>query len=353
MRALVVVCRFLGDTLLATPLARALRAAGHRVDWLVAPGSEAMIAGQVFAEHIHVLHPSLSGLSRLVGRHRKRYDIACVINGADRPMAAALLMARRVHALVPSRWQDAWKRWLSTSSIHNRPHAHMVEYALELAHLAGAGGYHGIGLRWTDADEAAVRRAIGPAGEAPFVHVHPFARWPYKLWPEAAWRELLHRIHRQGLRIVITAAPAEEDQARRLCANLPREAAIVLAGKLTWPQLACLSHRARCYIGLDTANTHLAASTGAPTLALFGPTNPEIWGPWPADHDQPRTPYAARSESGLQRAGNVRLLQGVQPCVPCHGEGCERKPSSRSDCLDGIAPDRVMAQIEDMLGARP
>ena len=36
---------------------------------------------------------------------------------------------------------------------------------------------------------------------------------------------------------------------------------------------------ARLYIGNDSEITHLAAAVGTPVLALFGPTDPAIWGP--------------------------------------------------------------------------
>ncbi len=36
---------------------------------------------------------------------------------------------------------------------------------------------------------------------------------------------------------------------------------------------------ARVYIGNDSGITHLAAAVGTPTVALFGPTDPELWGP--------------------------------------------------------------------------
>lgn len=37
--------------------------------------------------------------------------------------------------------------------------------------------------------------------------------------------------------------------------------------------------RATFYVGHDSGITHLAAALGTPTLALFGPSDPETWGP--------------------------------------------------------------------------
>jgi len=44
-------------------------------------------------------------------------------------------------------------------------------------------------------------------------------------------------------------------------------------------ELACWLARARLYIGNDSGATHLAAAMGTPVLALFGPSNPDVWAP--------------------------------------------------------------------------
>ncbi len=43
--------------------------------------------------------------------------------------------------------------------------------------------------------------------------------------------------------------------------------------------LACWLAHARLYIGNDSGITHLAAAVGTPVVAIFGPTDPEIWAP--------------------------------------------------------------------------
>jgi ADP-heptose:LPS heptosyltransferase len=44
-------------------------------------------------------------------------------------------------------------------------------------------------------------------------------------------------------------------------------------------ELACWLASARLYIGNDSGITHLAAAVGTPVLALFGPTDPDVWAP--------------------------------------------------------------------------
>lgn len=346
MRALVVVTRYLGDVLLATPLARSLAAAGYEVEWLVAPGTEAMVADQPFACACHTLIPSWQGLRRSVRSLRGRFDLACVLTGSDRATAVARLVARQVCALLPGRWQDGWKRRLVTRWSGYSPHSHMVSYCADLCRLAGVTPLtHAPALDWNNDDLAAVRDRLGWPEQQPYAQLHPFARWSYKLWPVAQWRRLMGRLHDAGLKIVITAGPDEQGAAEALVreSGLPRDAVSIAAGRFRWRQLAALSANAALYVGLDTATTHLAAGCGAPTVALYGPTDPRIWGPWPAGWNHGRSPWRPAA-GGVQRAGNVTLIQGEAGCLPCQKEGCGHHRASRSDCLDRLSTDRVWRQ---------
>lgn len=340
MRALVVVCRYLGDTLMATPLARSLAAADYQVDWLVAPGNEAMIEGQAFAHAVHVLEPNAASTWKTLRKLRGRYDIACVTTPSDRPMLVAFMAAKQVLALDYSRRQDGWKRRISKASCLFDGKSHMASYAFDLARLAGVPACREVGIDWTKADTDDVRTFLGWKTGSRFVHVHPFARWSYKHWPQENWQELLAQLLESGLHIAITAGPGERKAAETLAAGLPPERVRILAGELSWPKLASLSYQAAGYIGLDTANTHLAASTGTPTLALFGPTDPRLWGPWPNGFAG-RSPYRPFAFDGIQHQGNVMLVQHTFGCVPCQLEGCDRDRRSRSACLDTLPVTRV------------
>jgi ADP-heptose:LPS heptosyltransferase len=44
-------------------------------------------------------------------------------------------------------------------------------------------------------------------------------------------------------------------------------------------QVAALFRHLTLYVGNDTGTLHLAAAVGAPTLGLFGPTDPAVWAP--------------------------------------------------------------------------
>jgi heptosyltransferase III len=123
-----------------------------------------------------------------------------------------------------------------------------------------------------------------------------------------------------------------------------------LAGQASFATLARLLSAARCYIGPDTSTTHLAAAAGTPTLAMFGPSNPVKWGPWPRDCRAVPSPWVMRAQP-WQLSGNVLLLQGEGECVPCREEGCDRHRDSESRCLTGLAPATVIAALDALLAA--
>jgi len=122
---------------------------------------------------------------------------------------------------------------------------------------------------------------------------------------------------------------------------------INLAGQLTLAQSACAIAGARVYVGPDTLTTHMAAAIGVPTVALYGPSNPVKWGPWPKDFTGTTSPW---QRVGSQSMRNVRLVQGVGACVPCMREGCDQHVASFSDCLRQLPLPTVTAAVERALG---
>jgi heptosyltransferase-3 len=167
----------------------------------------------------------------------------------------------------------------------------------------------------------------------------------YKRWSGDGWRALAAALRDRGFAVVVTGAVSDRaylDEVWR-DANVTR-----LDGDLAWPDLTALVAAARVYIGPDTAITHLAAASGAPTVAIYGPTDPRLWGPWPVGGlDRPW-----QAAGTIQRRGNVWLVQNPLPCMPCQLEGCERRLDSHSQCLDELSAAQVLAAVDQALGLR-
>jgi heptosyltransferase-3 len=148
--------------------------------------------------------------------------------------------------------------------------------------------------------------------------------------------------------VVLTGSGSQRDQEciapLRDIAPAPR--LLDVSGRLDFNQLVTLLRRADLYIGPDTSVSHLAAASGVPVLAVFGPTNPMRWAPWPAQADEP---VRFTRVAPWQQAGNVTLLQSSRSCVPCGRAGCDDHRNSRTECLPDITPQRVLEQASRLL----
>ena len=157
------------------------------------------------------------------------------------------------------------------------------------------------------------------------------------------WRALAAGLKERGLDVIAIGGPDAAE--RRYLDEVWQGVAPV--HQTGWADTVWLLKRARVFIGPDTSVTHLAAASGCPTVALFGPMDPRVWGPFPAGGLS--EPWAASGT--IQNRGNVFLVQNPLPCLPCTFEGCERRIDSTSACLDELQPAQVLAAVDRALGA--
>jgi len=116
------------------------------------------------------------------------------------------------------------------------------------------------------------------------------------------------------------------------------------AGRFQVAEAAFLLSKAKLFVGVDTALTHMAAALGIPTVTFFGPTNPVKWGPWPKGYTG-SNPYVRK---GSQQVGNVILLQGEGDCVPCE-KGCGGSRNNPSVCLQQLPVATVIEVVKRLL----
>lgn len=350
-RILVICTRRIGDVLLATPLIRSLRRAypDAVIDSLVFAGCGAILAGNPDCDSVIEIaeRPDFWRHSAFLKRLRRRYDLALSVLAGDRPLLYAWLAApQRVAVVPPRRRQDAWKHWICQEicELDDRT-THTVVQNLRLADLLGIGRDYSVIPPRQATDEAQLEQMIPfDWRRQPFVVLHPTPQWRYKRWTPTGWARLAEWLDRRGMRLILSGGPdaVERSYLDVIASALPRHR-VDLAGRLSFSAWACLLASARLYVGPDTAITHLAAASGAPTVALYGPTNPLKWAPWPRGYADEQPPFP---KVGSGRVGNVLLIQGEAPCVPCHLEGCERHRESYSRCLDTLPVTRVARLIE-------
>jgi heptosyltransferase-3 len=352
---LIVVTRRIGDVLLATPLMRSVKRAWPEaaVDCLVFAGTEGILARNPDLREVLTVpeRASLGEQRALVRRIRRRYDLALTTLPGDRPTLYAWLAGRTRVGLALPGVKHAWKRWLlSRWAAFDDRATHAVAQNLALATLLGIRPCAEVAASWSAEDERGVAAALPfDARATRYAVLHIYPKFRYKQWTAHGWRALAQWLAGEGARLVLTGsgAPDEIEYVARIARDFP-EGTVNLAGRLAFPEVACLVAGAAVFVGPDTATTHLAAATGTPTIALFGPSSPVRWGPWPRGYDETASPFALR---GSRTVNNVTLLQGMNArgCVPCLLEGCDRHLESRSDCLEEMPAERVIDAVRRVL----
>jgi heptosyltransferase-3 len=99
-----------------------------------------------------------------------------------------------------------------------------------------------------------------------------------KNWPIELWLELIQRLDRCFDDFLLVGGEADDkliNDFRARCGI--RRLRILFNASLA--ELCQALNQCTVFVGHDTGVTHLAAAVGTPTVALFGPTNPDVWAP--------------------------------------------------------------------------
>lgn len=340
-RILVIALRRLGDVLLTTPLIRSLRRAwpDAAIDALVFADTAGILAGNPDLTAVVTMPPQPSAPQSLAlaARLWRRYDLVVSTQTGDRPTFFAWVAGKTRVGLASA--HGGLKSAFLHRSVAQADAVHRVEQILRLADALGIARLPDlVGPR---------ARAVEGLGAADYAVIHAAPMFRYKQWTAGGWRELATALASRKLAVIATGGPA--DAERRYLDEVWAGSAVQrLDGQLDWGQLAGLLGKARVFVGPDTSVTHLAAAAGCPTVALYGPTDPRLWGPWPLGGLD--TMWAATG--AVQRRGNVLLVQHAFPCTPCQLEGCERRLDSGSQCLIELAPRQVIDAVDQALAKR-
>ena len=153
--------------------------------------------------------------------------------------------------------------------------------------------------------------------------IHPGSGSAAKNWSPENFARVADGVSERA-KVLLISGPATDgvEEVRRAL----KKADSFVADNLPLIQLAAVLKLSTAYLGNDSGITHLAAALGVPTVAIFGPTDPAIWGP---------------------RGPGVRLLYDRSSCSPCSSEA--RSVCSRQ-CLERIDPDRVIELLSPFFG---
>lgn len=167
--------------------------------------------------------------------------------------------------------------------------------------------------------QQSVARRLPPAAGAT-IAIHPGASVSYKLWPEDYFVSLVQELESLGYAVVwVGAGSLDQGIIERVMARLPDSRATSLCNELDFVELVALYRQCACFIGSDSGPMHLAAASGIPVLALFGPSVEAIWSPL---------------------GDNSKVLRGSKAC----GENCDAWTCDFGyHCLSSLTPEMVVS----------
>ena len=156
--------------------------------------------------------------------------------------------------------------------------------------------------------------------------------WATKEWPQEKWYSLIKSLQYRA-NFVCLGGPKEATQYKPLMDSLAAEGIdqimLNMLGKTTLQEVGALIESCDVVVTADTGSLHIALALNKPVVALFGPTDPKLWGPL---------------------TGTFKVLVNDElDCLGCRKRRC---PKSDQYCMSGIEPVRVKKAIFELIGDR-
>ena len=286
--------RFIGDTLLATPIFRAVRAQwpDAHIALLTGKNARVLLQNNPYLDEIWEFDPYKSDKGaqaylRLVGRLRAgKFDLCLALNRSFHSALTPWLGGVRTRAGFRSEGRGPL---LNCRVDYDREKSEIACYFDVLRAVAPDAPVNPALELWISPEETAqaqehLREAWGervPRGS--LIGIQPGASQSRKRWSAACFAQIADRLVQSSpdLRLALIGGPDERDATDEMlahCAPQTRARAISFAGACDLRGSLALVSQLGLFVGNDTAIMHSAVALGVPTVALFGPTNPRKWG---------------------------------------------------------------------------
>ena len=328
-RILIIRLAPLGETVLTTPVIRALRR--HFQDayiaYMVAPTREDLVSANPYLNEVLTYQASVPKLIYQIAR--RKFQMAVVLQPTFRLVLHTFLA--RIPFRVGFETNTGGKKLLNLA-VPNNTSQHETQRYLDVVRALGVEVVDNEPEVFVESASIAwVNNFLENQKFSASKHIiglNPGAATAYRRWHVANFADLGDRLHEKyGAHIIITTGPREgelADQVAELMSHSP-----VIVNQATPMQLAALLQRCDLYISNDTGPMHLSTAVKTPTVALFGASNLIQWAP-PWD----RHAVVARKECSLMKTLSSKEW--------------DAHPDRARENFEAITPDVVMATVEKL-----
>lgn len=329
---LVIKLRYVGDVLLATPCLQAIKEnlPHAKVTVVVNKGTEAILQNHPCVDDLVAVdrRSFVQGCRAIMRLRKRRYDLVLDLTDGDRSAIMTWLVYARHR--VGYNAEHRWRGRCYDRIVHGDPDAmHTVDYYLRAVKEIGLDlGPHAPTLFYSPDDEKYADELLVDHGidrEQELVMIHPGSRWAAKSWLAERFAAVADTIQvSRSTRVVFAGSEQERVRVKNIQAQM-LTTSVSIVGQTTVLQLAAVMKRCVLFLGNDNGPMHMAAAVGLPVVALFGPTDPKVWGPWGEGH---------------------RVFFKDLDCRACFVPGCQLGSQS---CMAKISVDEVMEAVSDCL----
>jgi ADP-heptose:LPS heptosyltransferase len=305
-RVLLLRPDHVGDVLLSAPAVALVRASLPRalLTYLVGPWSADAAAHGPPVDELRTLaypgftrRPNLNVLApyallageaaRLRAQH---YSLAIVLR-PDHWWGALLVLAAGIPLRVGSLTPETAP--LLTHGLTPTEGQHAADQAIGLARFALAAvgvvpvpststcQFHVSDAARTEAVTLLQRWGLGSQR---IVAIHPAAGAPLKSWPVERWARLSDALVDHGIAVFLAGAPGDGPLLSAIQARTAHVTAKAFGQSLDVS--AAIYQRCSALVTVDSGAGHLAAAVGTPTVRLYGPAPPSVFGPQPTETRQ-------------------------------------------------------------------
>lgn len=290
-RILVLRMGPLGETLLTTPVVRALRGRFPEsyIAYMVAPGREELVSENPHLDEVITYSVSIPKL--IYEMAKRSFQMVVILQPTFRLVMHTFLAripfrigfetnsgrGRLLHVAVPNNIdQHETTRYLDVvRGIGIEPDSEEPEMFVN----PSAQGW---------ADDLFTGAGIPP--DRLLIGLNPGSGSESRRWSPSGFAQVGDHLHQKyDAQIFITAGDTEGSLPHEV-ADLMACSPVILTG-ITPMQLGAILQKCHLYISNDTGPMHMSTAVRTPTIALFGASNPRQWGP----HWQPHTIIARAS----------------------------------------------------------
>lgn len=338
-RILVIRYRFIGDTILTVPFLRNLRQAcpDAVIDVLVGPQSGTVLENCPYVNELIVFdttrfHKYDSGQGKAKNYwhyafmlRKRKYDCVFVLK---RSLSSAFL-SWFTGAPLRIGYATEGRNFLLSHPVKWRKDVHEVESLFDILNSAGVEVSNRELEAWVSAQELERVQSLVPElkESGMKVLIHAAAAHPDKMYPAENWLEILKALNEKfAATFYFSGAERDVKLNNELIADSGVRG-VNTAGRLTLRESMAVYSMMQLALCVDSGPAHLCAASGTPTVAIFGPTDPNRWRPYGEKH---KSVYDKSIE-----------------CLAC----AEKRTLTRHDCLIKLDSQKVVEAVLSSLAA--